>query len=85
MTWTMSEKTTMQLLLEARFQQLAQDQVENHEMPSELRQEVFDTLDVIHANGEATNLSVEKTEEATSEFIDMIESPDDENPPSTDS
>jgi|GEM_PF-3284681 len=43
----MSDKTTMKLLLEARFQQLAEDQRQKNDVPAELRKEVFRTLDLI--------------------------------------
>ncbi|MTB51230.1 hypothetical protein [Lewinella sp. W8] len=72
----MSKKTTMQLLLEARFQQLAEDHEERHEMPAELREEVFRTLDLIDVVGEVTDLFTGKFGETTVGFIDLIESPD---------
>lgn len=75
----MSEKTTMQLLLEARFQELAEDRQERNEMPAELRQEVFRTLDVIDTFGEVADLFTGKFGETTAEFIDLIESPDPED------
>lgn len=75
----MSEKSTMQLLLEARFQQLAKDQQENNEMPTELRQEVFHTLDMIDMFGEMSDLFTGKFGETTAEFLDIIENPDKKN------
>lgn len=72
----MSEKSTMQLLLEARFQQLAEDQEEKNSVPSELRKEVFRTLDVIDMVGEIGDLFTGKFGSTTAEFIDLIESPD---------
>ena len=76
----MSKKTTMQLLLEARFQQLAEDRRENNEMPAELRQEVFRTLDMIDVVGEVTDLFTGKFGETTAEFLDIIENPEGDEP-----
>lgn len=76
----MSEKSTMQLLLEARFQQLAEDREESNEMPTELRQEVFRTLDMIDMFGEITDLFTGKFGSTATEFLDIIENPDDGSP-----
>lgn len=76
MNWTMSEKTTMQLLLEARFQQLAEEREERHEMPAQLREEVFRTLDLIDTLGQVADLFTSKFGETTAEFIDLIEGAD---------
>jgi len=43
----MSDKSNMQRLLEAHFQQLAEEERKNQEVPAGLRKEVFRTLDMI--------------------------------------
>lgn len=71
----MNDKSTMKMLLEARFQQLAEDQKENNEMPSKLKKEVFRTLDMLDVFGDITDLFTGKFGESTAEFIDLIDDP----------
>lgn len=74
----------MNMLLEARFQQLAKDQAENNEMPAELRKEVFRTLDMIDMFGDVADLFTGKLGEATAEFLDILENPEGEEPSADD-
>lgn len=71
----MSEKSTMQLLLEARFEQLAAEREEHNAVPKELHKEVFRTLDMLDMFGEITDLFTGKLGETTAEFLDVIENP----------
>ncbi|MBB4079773.1 hypothetical protein GGR28_002400 [Lewinella aquimaris] len=73
----MSDKTTMQLLLEARFQQLAEEEAEASAGPApQLREEVFRTLDLIDLVGEVGDLFTGKFGEATTEFLDLLTDPE---------
>lgn len=71
----MSGNVTIELLLKARLQQLAQDQRVRHQMPNELRREVFLTLDLIDTFGEITRLFTSLLGETTATFIDLLKSP----------
>lgn len=73
----MTDKSTMQLLLEARFQQLAEEAQKNHEMPDELREEVFRTLEMIEQNNTAADLDTEKTDIAPAATPDTVTAADD--------
>jgi uncharacterized protein YggL (DUF469 family) len=69
----MSEKSKMQLLLEAPFLQLAKDQRENNELPAKLRQEIFQTLRTIDMSEGVQDISTDELEETTDDFMDNIE------------
>lgn len=73
MILTMSEKSSVQMLLEKRFQQLAQEQRENNEVPAELRHEIFRTLGSIDVLSDVTDLHNSNSGEATARFLDVIE------------
>ncbi|MCP9234852.1 hypothetical protein [Lewinella sp. JB7] len=78
----MSKKSTMNLLLEARFQQLAQEEAAARPgPPPELRQEVFRTLDLIDLMGEVGDLFTGKFGGAATEFLDLLTDPDGEKHP----
>ena len=75
----MSEKSNVQILLEARFQQLAKERKENNEVPEELRQEVFQTLDRIDEVEDINDLLTGEVENSTAEFLDRVNAPDNDS------
>lgn len=68
----MSDKTKVQVLLETRFQQLAVERKENHEVPQELRQEVFETLDRIEEGDDINEVLAGEVKNTSSEFIKLV-------------
>ncbi len=72
----MVEPTTMELLLQARMQQLADERRAATPPPPELRQEVFRTLDLIDTIGEIGSLFTGTLLGTAAEFIDLLEDPE---------
>ena len=72
----MTEPTSMELLLQARMQQLAEERRAAAPPPSDLQQEVFRTLDLIDTIGEIGSLFTGTLLGTAAEFIDLLEDPD---------
>lgn len=75
----MSDKTKVQVLLETRFQQLAVERKENNEVPQELRQEVFETLDRIEEGDDINEVLAGEVKNTSSEFIKLVNTSAKEN------
>lgn len=76
---TMSDKTKVQVLLEARFQQLAAERKENNEVPHDLRQEVFQTLDRIEEGDDINEVLAGEVKNTATEFIKLVNTSAKEN------
>ena len=72
----MTEPTTMELLLQARLQQLADERRAATPPPPDLQQEVFRTLDLIDTIGEIGSLFTGTLLGTAAEFIDLLEDPE---------
>ena len=72
----MTEPTSMELLLQARMQQLADERRATTPPPPELRQEVFRTLDLIDTIGEIGSLFTGTMLGTAAEFINLLEDPE---------
>ena len=79
----MPAKTTFEQLLEARMQQLASRRREVAPAPTELKDEVFRTLDLLDTVGEIGSLFTGTLLGTAAEFIDLIENPEGEPPPAS--
>ena len=72
----MPDKSTLDLLLEARMQQLAARRRQAAAPPDDLRHEVFRTLDLLDTIGEVGALFTGTLLGTAAEFIDLIEDPE---------
>ncbi|CAH0999548.1 hypothetical protein LEM8419_00848 [Neolewinella maritima] len=75
-------KNTMDLLLEARLQQLASQRRATSAPPPDLKKEVFRTLDLLDTIGEVGALFTGTLIGTAAEFIDLLEDPTGEGHPS---
>jgi hypothetical protein len=71
----MSDKTKLQIVLEDKFEQLADARRENNDVPEELKEEVFETLDKVDEVEDLAELLNGEVGDLTPAFLDSIEKP----------